>query len=128
MDDLFTIVQSFSKFAIQLWSQKSEVNCYYLEDFANHRFHQADEQTEIARAVGIDDGDKSLDGRPVPVVVQPLILGFGTHDGKDYNNFKVWSKAVVWVSKDQGSAAILASNETEKASLSRYLTPWRLVI
>lgn len=109
-DELVTIMESFGNLSIELWSQKTNVRCHFLEAFADQVYTQADKHMEIAQAVGIEDGDTRLDGRPIPVVVQPLILGFGTHDGKDYEKCKIWSRAVVWVSKDEEPAAIPVSH------------------
>lgn len=109
MDELTRIIESFGNFAIELWSQNTRLTCVYLESFEDKVYHHADKHMEIARAVGIDESDTKLDGRPIPVVVQPLILGYGTHDGKDYEKYKVWSKAVVWVRKNEEPATTVAS-------------------
>ncbi len=99
-DELLAIVTAFGNFAIELWSQKYQVRYFCLNKFENRPYRESDEDTELARAVGVEDGDMSLDGRPIPCVVQPLIVGAGSNDGKDYDKSRVWSKAVVWVSKD----------------------------
>lgn len=94
-DELMAIIGSFGDLAIELWSQKSNIKCQYLDTFEHIPYQHADKRMEIARAVGIETGDAKLDGRPIPVLVQPLILGCGTHDGKDYDKHRTWSRAVV---------------------------------
>jgi hypothetical protein len=98
--DLLGIVAAFGDFAIELWSQKYVVRYLCLNSFERGVYKVGDGRMELARAVGVEEGDVSLDGRPIPCVVQPLILGYGTSDGKNYDKERVWSKAVVWVSKD----------------------------
>ena len=72
---------------------------------------------EAARAVRLEENDAALDGRPIPVVVQPLITARGTPKGKDYQKRKIWSKAVVWVSSKNN-----ASPEASLQKLVKYVT------
>jgi hypothetical protein len=98
--DLLSIVTAFGNFAIELWSQKYNMGYFGLDSFEGDVYKASDERMELARAVGAEEGDVSLDGRPIPCVVQPLILGYGSSDGKNYDKYRVWSKAVVWVSRN----------------------------
>ncbi|KAJ9610388.1 hypothetical protein H2200_005165 [Cladophialophora chaetospira] len=116
-EDLLGIVAAFGDFAIELWSQKYDVRYFCLNSFERGVYKVSDERMELARAVGVEEGDVSLDGRPIPCVVQPLIIGCGTSDGKNYDISRVWSKAVVWVSKDGRS-------EPSQAAKSRFRTSW----
>lgn len=100
LSELLQIVESFGEFVVELWSQRCNIRYYCLKDLENKVYRYGDKEIEIARAVGLDDGDTSLDGRPIPVFVQPLIVGFGTVDGRDYREGRIWSRAVVWVAKD----------------------------
>lgn len=95
---LFETVTAFGDFAIQLWSHRYAIHFSTLECFKNTPFQVSSPELEAAQAMRLDDNDTSLDGRPIPLVVQPLIEGFGSPEGKDYAKRKVWSKAVVWVS------------------------------
>ncbi|EXJ65389.1 hypothetical protein A1O7_01730 [Cladophialophora yegresii CBS 114405] len=115
--DLLSIVAAFGDFAIEIWSQKYDVQYFCLNSFERDVYKVSDERMELARAVGVEEGDVSLDGRPIPCVVQPLILGYGTSDGKNYDRKRVWSKAVVWVSKD-------GKSEASQAAKSRFQTSW----
>jgi hypothetical protein len=95
---LFGIVGDFGLFALQLWSQKSFVVSSGLKYFSELVFLVNSDEMEAARAVKLEERDTGLDGRPIPVVVQPLIVAFGTPEVKDYQKRKIWSKAVAWVS------------------------------
>lgn len=48
----------------------------------------------------LDDDDTRLDGREVDFVVSPLIRAWGNESGENYDKFKVWSKAVVWIDEE----------------------------
>lgn len=52
---------------------------------------------EIHPTQSVDEGDTSKDGSLVQLVVQPAVLAFGNEEGKKYDKFKIWAKAVVWV-------------------------------
>lgn len=124
-DELMAIIESFGDLAIELWSEKPNIKCQYLDQFERVPYHHADKRMEIARAVGIEANDAKLDGRPIPVLVQPLIVGCGTHDGKDYDKHRIWSKAVVWVSKNKKSATAPADGGIEKRSLLQCSPTWQ---
>jgi hypothetical protein len=95
-------VVKFGEFAIQLWSMRSDVRFGELPYFSKRPFALRSDEMRVARAVRLGDYDTSLDGRPIQVVVQPLITAYGTPDGRKYQRRRIWSKAVVWVSSKKG--------------------------
>ena len=103
-ESLLDVYRTFGNFALQLWSQKYDILYRSLPWFQDWVFMSSAQEMIAARAVKLDDQDRSLDGRPIALVLQPLIQGFGTPDGKEYRKAKVWSKAVVWISRDQHPA------------------------
>lgn len=92
------VVVDFGEFALQLWSQKYDVKYQTLKQLECRSFSVTAEDMEAARAVRLDENDTALDGRPIQAVVQPLIEGYGTPEGKEYDKRKIWSRAVVWIS------------------------------
>ena len=97
-ESLINTFRAFGDFSIRLWSQKYHVEYSGLWRLRDRRFMLAAPDMIAADAVKLDENDKSLDGRPIAVVLQPLIEGYGTPDGKEYNKRRIWSKAKVWVS------------------------------
>lgn len=87
------------KFALRLWSTKLGVETETLDEFHDRPFAQQSDTMQAARAVRLDENDASLNGRPIQVVLQPLIVGIGETDGKGSGKKRVWSKAIVWVSR-----------------------------
>ena len=116
---LLDIVMDFGSLALQLWSQKSEVVCYGLRSFSEQPFSVGSGEMRAARAVRLEENDPALDGRPIPVVVQPLIVAFGTPEGEGYQKRKIWSKAVVWVSSKNKPPPMA----TPQKGWSKYV-PW----
>ncbi|KPI45756.1 uncharacterized protein AB675_251 [Cyphellophora attinorum] len=96
--DFAELVQKFGNLALQLWSQNHEPKYVLPRMLKGMQFKHSSPDMEAARVVGLEKGDRSLDGRPIMVVLQPLIQGFGDQNGHDYDKHRIWSKAVVWVS------------------------------
>lgn len=95
---LWDPVARFGELALQLWSTKIDIQFCHLGDYGNTPFALASEEMQAARVVRLDEYDTALDGRPIQVVVQPMIAAFGTPDGKEYQKKKIWAKAGVWIS------------------------------
>jgi hypothetical protein len=48
------------------------------------------------------EDDVRCDGWFVGIVAHPAIVAYGSSDGKDYNNGRVWMKAEVWLDQAGG--------------------------
>lgn len=47
----------------------------------------------------VDEDDTRLDGHEIDYVVSPLIRAWGNEKGENHSQFKVWTKAIVWISE-----------------------------
>jgi hypothetical protein len=94
LESLSRIQARFGELALQLWSTKLNI-IYHHREYGNIPFALV---SEASRVVRLDEYDTALDGRPIQVVVQPMIAAFGTPNGKEYQKRKIWAKAVVWIS------------------------------
>ena len=47
--------------------------------------------------VRYDEHEDNLHGKPISVVVHPLLKAFGTDEAKNYDKSRVWAPAVVWL-------------------------------
>ena len=97
-EQLYELAVEFGRLATRLLSLPSVISCHGIDHFQTVAFGVESAETDVARVVPLEEHDSSLDGRPIPLVVQPMIVGHGTAEGKSYSQRKVWSKAVVWVS------------------------------
>jgi hypothetical protein len=94
--ELFEIIQATGELFSSLWKQKVHIETR-LEDFHRKPFNVASNQLESHPALHLEEGDTKMDGSLIEMVVQPAILAWGNEEGKDYNEYKVWAKAVVWL-------------------------------
>ncbi|ERF72260.1 hypothetical protein EPUS_02147 [Endocarpon pusillum Z07020] len=64
-------------------------------------FHVNSKIMEAHTTMDIEEDDHSWDGKPIDLVMHPGLLAYGNECGENYDQFKVWSKAVVWMHKQQ---------------------------
>ena len=67
------------------------------QEFGN--FHVNSKIMEAHTTMDIEEDDHSWDGKPIDLVMHPGLLAYGNESGENYDQFKVWSKAVVWMQK-----------------------------
>jgi hypothetical protein len=78
------LVARFGELALRLWSTEVNIEYYHIEEYDNASFVLASEEMQAARVMRLAEYDTALNGRPIQVVVQPMIAAFGTPDGKEY--------------------------------------------
>lgn len=108
-DELLDIVIAFARFALKLWKLKTRITVHGLNDFQldpPRTFSSRAPDMIAHAAVSLPAGSSRFDGRPVCVVVTPLVRSQPL-DGKgspsdSARRTVVWTKASVWVSNKKG--------------------------
>lgn len=98
LEILLNIISRFGEFALQLWALKTEINFEELAYFRHKKFGVHSPEMAAAHIVQLEPGDTRLDGRPISIVVQPLIVALRKADNKKPEKRKIWAKGVVWLS------------------------------
>lgn len=62
------------------------------------------ELVEAHTIVDIEQNNHDWDGNPIDLVIQPAIIAYGNERGENYDKSKVWSKAIVWMEKQDFKA------------------------
>ena len=97
-NDLLDIFRFTGDLFSSLWKQKVAIVSWGSEKFQKTSF-AIDSDLIMAHPVhSLEDGDSRMNGHSIQMVVQPAILAYGNEEGKNYEEFKVWAKAVVWLS------------------------------
>jgi hypothetical protein len=95
--ELQRLYQSAEELSLSLWSQRTSMECKGLEalpvfndngTMRAHRLHQ------------LDEDDDRLNGKNVLVVIQPLVVAYGTEDAEDYDKEKTWARAIVLIEEE----------------------------
>lgn len=103
VQELLEIIRTAGKISASLWKQKIFFECWGMEKFRDIPFSAASEVMRAHSTHGLEDNDTRFNGRQIYMVVQPAIVAFGNEEGKNYHEYKVWAKAVVWVLKGHGA-------------------------
>jgi hypothetical protein len=80
-----------------LWTRRSFIRCYTLQNLNGLAFHPDSKSFIPHSSVRYDDFADQLEGKPVSLMVHPLLKLFGTNDAKDYDVGSVWAPAEVWL-------------------------------
>lgn len=81
-----------------LWAQKVEIGTLGGKELLKTPFDVQSRKVEAHASHMLEEGDKDLDGKPIQLVVEPAIVAWGNEYGEGYNQYKIWTKAVVWMS------------------------------
>ena len=81
-----------------LWAQKVAVSSLARERLLKRPFDVRSREFEAHAFHKLEEGETDLDGKPIQLIVEPAIVAWGNEYGRGYDRYKVWTKAVVWVS------------------------------
>lgn len=93
--DLFCWANDFFS---RLWSQKVYIKALDGKTLLKEPFSIDLDECEAHAAHKLEEDDDSKNELPIQMVVEPGILAYGNELGESYEVFKVWGKAVVWLS------------------------------
>lgn len=85
----------------KLWTRKVALRCTTLKDLKNPTFDPQSQSFQPHSLVRPDKYEDQLLGRPISVMVHPLLEAFGTDEGEDYLEGRVWAAGVVWLDETQ---------------------------
>ncbi|KAF7593203.1 hypothetical protein BBP40_011833 [Aspergillus hancockii] len=96
--ELYQLYHTAGELAISLWTQRSYVKCYNMEDLPVFR---ADHPVMSAHALHRQhENEPGLDGKNALIVVHPAIVAFGNEYAEHYDLCKVWAKGIILVDEN----------------------------
>ena len=93
---LNSIYREAALVSYMLWTRKTAMKLVTLINMESPTFDVDDSKLKPHAIVHPDDHDDKLKGRQITLIVHPLLLVYGTDEGKDYDNVRVWVPAEVW--------------------------------
>lgn len=81
----------------QLWTQRTYFSCRGLPELQDESFSMNSPIMELHPLIHLDEAPTRLNGHPIAMVVNPLVQVCGTDEAEDYDQTRVWAKAVVWL-------------------------------
>ena len=73
------------------------MRCYTLKHLGRLAFNPESEDLIPHSSVKLEQFEDLLKGRPISLIVHPLLQLYGTNDAKDYDRGSVWAPAEVWL-------------------------------
>ncbi|CZR54565.1 uncharacterized protein PAC_04449 [Phialocephala subalpina] len=109
---LLDVVTRFGDLALKLWRLNRDIKIKGLDYFGKNRFKVHSMEMVAAEVLHLQEGSTRLDGRQIPLVVQPMIVSYVRGDDKTSGKPIVWAKGVVWVSdKTSGDEKVAKAME-----------------
>jgi len=107
------IFQEAAVLSYQLWTRRTAIKCTTLKDSAGLTFNINNPRMEPHTLVRYDDHEDQLLGKPITVLVHPLVEVYGTDEGEDYNKSRIWVPGEVWLDSRQALKGKAKDTETQ---------------
>jgi hypothetical protein len=97
------IYQEAAALSYRLWTQRTTLSCLTLRDIEPQTFDAESEYLKPHPLVRYDEHEDDLKGKPISLIVHPLIQVFGTNEGEDYDSGRIWASGEVWLDSSQAN-------------------------
>jgi hypothetical protein len=98
VEGLIAIYQEAATLSYELGTQKTALKCSTLSDMGGLTFDpKSPRQVPHSLVQHDEDHDDHLIGKPITVIVHPLLEVYGTCEGEDYEKGRVLIPAEVWL-------------------------------
>ena len=94
---LQSIYQTAANISYMMWTRRATMKCYTLKHLGPLAFNPESKDLIPHSSVKFDQFEDLLEGRPISLIVHPLLQLYGTNDAKDYDRGSVWAPAEVWL-------------------------------
>jgi hypothetical protein len=94
---LQSIYHTAANISYMMWTRRTTMKCYTLKHLGRLAFDPESKDLIPHSSVKYDQFEDQLEGRPISLIVHPLLQLFGTNDAKDYDRGSVWAPAEVWL-------------------------------
>jgi hypothetical protein len=96
-DKLRAIYREAASVSYMLWTRRTTLRCWTLEDMDRPVFQPDSKELVPHSSVNFEDHEDQLEGRPITILVHPLLKVYGTDEAKEYDRDRVWAPAEVWL-------------------------------
>ncbi|KAJ8057845.1 hypothetical protein OCU04_013031 [Sclerotinia nivalis] len=105
-DKLYPIYREAAIMSYNLWARRTKLVCRTLHGGMRGRpvFHPNSKEMIAHSSVDYDSHADQLKGKAISIILHPCLKVYGTDDGKDYHQGRVWAPAEVWLDSRKPSA------------------------
>jgi hypothetical protein len=100
IEKLKVIYREAAALSYRLWTQRTTLKCITLKDLQELRKLTFDADNEYLKSHSLvrhEDHEDQLKGKPITLIVHPLLMVFGTDEGKEYDSGRIWASGEVWL-------------------------------
>ena len=94
---LQSIYQMAANISYMMWTRRATLKCCTLRHLHQPTFDPESKDLIPHSSVKFDQFEDQLEGRPITLIVHPLLQLYGTNDAKNYDQGSVWAPAEVWL-------------------------------
>lgn len=94
-EDLRALIYAAGQLAFRLWSQRTFITSWGLDQL--EIFSSGDGFMSAHRLHRLEEDDNKLDDGKIVILTHPLVLAWGDENAENYDQHKVWAKAVACV-------------------------------
>lgn len=102
-DKLYAIHREAATMSYTLWTRRTTLKCYTLRNMGHPNFDPDSKYWLSHSSVDYESHEDQLKGKPISVIVHPLLMVYGTDDAEDYDQGRVWAPAEVWLDSRDSS-------------------------
>lgn len=114
-DELFSMCREAGNLAYKLWSQKARMTVAKFSRNSKHfNIESPFMQPHASMLCGYDSHE--YDGIAVQLCIEPAIIAYGNERGQEYDDYKIWAPAIVWIAKE------MAATPSSRPSVADRLT------
>ncbi|RAL64444.1 hypothetical protein DID88_001920 [Monilinia fructigena] len=84
-----------------LWTRKTFLKCTTFKGLNYRGFHPDDKHIIPHSSVDFESHEDQLVGKAISIMVHPLLEAYGSDEGKDYDQGRVWAPAEVWLNSSR---------------------------
>jgi hypothetical protein len=91
------IYQEAASISYMLWTRRTTMKCVTLQEMDRPIFDVENAYLVLHPLVHPENHKDELKGRPITLIVHPLLQVYGTDEARDYDEGRVWIPAEVWL-------------------------------
>ncbi|QSZ31529.1 hypothetical protein DSL72_001096 [Monilinia vaccinii-corymbosi] len=105
-DKLKAIFHEAATMSYLLWTRRTSLQFGYTLHDLNYPVFNPDTKYWVPHSsVDYESHEDQLHGKAISILLHPLVMVYGTEDGKDYDQQRVWAPAEVWLDSSRKPSA-----------------------
>jgi hypothetical protein len=105
------LYQTAAKISFEMWMGKPTLRCHNLRLLGQRAFDPDDKDFIPNSLIRYENFEDQLKGKPISLILHPLLEVYGTNDAKDHDHGSVWVPGEVWLDSRKANPVIFLSRK-----------------